>query len=88
MTAPLAKLGTRPGDGALLWGVPDALRALLDPPPEGPAPRLLLAGRHRGREPLAAAGFLGVAQVSLDAAWSALRFRPRAEIPRITRAGG
>jgi len=44
--------------------------------------------RDRGWEPVEAAGLLGVAQVAIDATWSALRFRYRDEIPRITRAGG
>ena len=41
--------------------------------------------RDRGWEPVHAAGFLGVAQVAVDADWSALRFRRREEIRKITR---
>ena len=41
--------------------------------------------RDRGWEALAEAGFLPVAQVALDGTWSALRFRRREEIPRLTR---
>lgn len=41
--------------------------------------------RDHGWEPLSARLFLPVSQVSVDADWSALRFRPRAEIPRLTR---
>jgi hypothetical protein len=44
--------------------------------------------RDRGWEPLTEAGFLPVAQVAIDPTWSALRFRRRDEIPRITRKGG
>lgn len=42
--------------------------------------------RDTGWEPLADAGFLAVTQVALDPDWSALRFRPRGEIKRLTRA--
>lgn len=42
--------------------------------------------RDHGWEELAEAGFLPVTQIALDADWSALRFRPRAEIARLTRA--
>jgi hypothetical protein len=41
--------------------------------------------RDIGWEPVHAAGFLGVAQVAVDADWSALRFRRREEIGEITR---
>jgi hypothetical protein len=41
--------------------------------------------RDRGWEALAAADFLAVRQIALDDDWSALRFRPRSEIPRVTR---
>ncbi len=41
--------------------------------------------RDTGWQPLAARDFLPVTQVAIDADWSALRFRPRAEIPRLTR---
>ncbi len=41
--------------------------------------------RDIGWEPVHAAGFLGVAQVAVDADWSALRFRRRDEIREITR---
>lgn len=41
--------------------------------------------RDHGWDALAEAGFLGVAQVALDGTWSALRFRRRDEIPRLTR---
>ncbi len=43
--------------------------------------------RDRGWDALAEAGFLPVAQVALDETWSALRFRRREEIPRLTRKG-
>jgi hypothetical protein len=43
--------------------------------------------RDRGWEALTEAGLLPVAQVALDATWSALRFRRREEIPRLTRKG-
>jgi hypothetical protein len=42
--------------------------------------------RDTGWEPLAEADFLAVTQVALDNDWSALRFRPRTEIKRLTRA--
>lgn len=42
--------------------------------------------RDIGWEPLADADFLAVTQVALDDDWSALRFRPRDEIKRLTRA--
>jgi len=35
--------------------------------------------------PFDAADWLPVTQVALDGTWSALRFRPRAEIPKLTR---
>ena len=41
--------------------------------------------RDRGWEPVHDAGFLPVAQVAVDADWSALRFRRRGEIRTITR---
>lgn len=41
--------------------------------------------RDSGWDPLVAAGFLPVTQIALDATWSALRFRRRDEIPKITR---
>jgi hypothetical protein len=41
--------------------------------------------RDIGWEPMHAAGFLGVAQVAVDADWSALRFRRSEEIREITR---
>ncbi len=41
--------------------------------------------RDHGWEPLTQAGFLPVAQVALDATWSALRFRLREEVPTLTR---
>ncbi len=41
--------------------------------------------RDAGWEPFAAFDLLGVAQIALDATWSALRFRYRDEIPRLTR---
>lgn len=41
--------------------------------------------RDHGWEPVLAAGFLPVAQVAVDADWSALRFRRREEIREITR---
>jgi hypothetical protein len=41
--------------------------------------------RDIGWEPVHRAGFLGVAQVAVDADWSALRFRRREEIREITR---
>lgn len=41
--------------------------------------------RDRGWEPLHDAGLLPVAQVAVDADWSALRFRRREEIREITR---
>ncbi|WP_315761117.1 hypothetical protein [Sphingomonas sp. Y38-1Y] len=44
--------------------------------------------RDAGWERLAEADFLAVTQIALDADWSALRFRPRAEIVRLTRASG
>jgi hypothetical protein len=127
VTAPAARLGLKPGEGAVAVGLPEALAALLALPPPGDAPRLLIGAcariadvapvaaallpryrtgallwfaypklsgplrsdisRDRGWEPLAEAGFLGVAQVALDAAWSALRFRPRDEIRVLTRRG-
>lgn len=42
--------------------------------------------RNAGWEALADADFLPVTQVALDDDWSALRFRPHAEIRRLTRA--
>jgi hypothetical protein len=44
--------------------------------------------RDHGWGPIEAAGFLPVAQVAVNVTWSALRFRRREEIPRITRKGG
>jgi hypothetical protein len=41
--------------------------------------------RDRGWDPVLGAGFLPVAQVAVDADWSALRFRRREEIRAITR---
>jgi hypothetical protein len=41
--------------------------------------------RDHGWEPLFDAGFLPVTQVAIDADWSALRFRRREEIARLTR---
>jgi hypothetical protein len=41
--------------------------------------------RDHGWGPLHDAGFLPVAQVAVDATWSALRFRRREEIPTLTR---
>lgn len=41
--------------------------------------------RDRGWGPVEAAGFLPVTQVAVDATWSALRFRRREEIPKLTR---
>ncbi|WP_052341395.1 hypothetical protein [Salinarimonas rosea] len=41
--------------------------------------------RDVGWEPVTGAGFLPVLQVALDETWSALRFRLRDEIPRLTR---
>jgi len=41
--------------------------------------------RDDGWQTLEQAGFLPVTQVALDADWSALRFRPRGEIKRLTR---
>ena len=41
--------------------------------------------RDNGWEALAALDFLPVTQVALDDDWSALRFRRRREIPRLTR---
>jgi hypothetical protein len=42
--------------------------------------------RDHGWEALQDAGFLPVTQIALDADWSALRFRPRGEIAKLTRA--
>lgn len=42
--------------------------------------------RDTGWEALGEAGFLPVTQIALDADWSALRFRPRGEIAKLTRA--
>jgi hypothetical protein len=41
--------------------------------------------RDHGFEPLLARDFLPVAQVALDDTWSALRFRRRGEIKKLTR---
>lgn len=41
--------------------------------------------RDRGWEPVTALGLLPVTQVAMDADWSALRFRFRDEIARLTR---
>jgi len=41
--------------------------------------------RDKGWEALAARDFLPVTQIAIDADWSALRFRPRSEIGRLTR---
>lgn len=41
--------------------------------------------RDHGWEPLFEAGFLPVSQVAIDGNWSALRFRRREEIARLTR---
>lgn len=42
--------------------------------------------RDVGWEAVDAAGWLGVTQISIDDVWSALRFRPETDIPRLTRA--
>ena len=42
--------------------------------------------RDHGWNALAEADFLAVTQIALDEDWSALRFRPRTEIKRLTRA--
>lgn len=44
--------------------------------------------RDNGWKPMAARSLLGVTQVALDATWSALRFRRRHEIARLTRKFG
>ena len=44
--------------------------------------------RDEGWEAVLAAGFLPVTQIALDDDWSALRFRPRAEMPKLTRKSG
>jgi hypothetical protein len=44
--------------------------------------------RDHGWEPMISSGLLPVTQVALDDNWSALRFRFREEIPRITRQAG
>lgn len=41
--------------------------------------------RDEGWAPLTSQDFLPVSNVALDADWSALRFRKRAEIPKLTR---
>jgi hypothetical protein len=41
--------------------------------------------RDQGWDALAVAGFLGVTQIAIDEDWSALRFRPRGEIAKLTR---
>jgi hypothetical protein len=41
--------------------------------------------RDHGWDALAEAGFLGVTQIAIDDDWSALRFRPRSEIAKLTR---
>lgn len=41
--------------------------------------------RDVGWDAVEGAGFLGVTQVAVDADWSALRFRRREEIPKLTR---
>ena len=41
--------------------------------------------RDTGWETVDEAGWLGVTQISIDDTWSALRFRPRAEIKSLTR---
>lgn len=41
--------------------------------------------RDHGWAPVTEAGFLGVTQIAVDATWSALRFRKREEIARVTR---
>lgn len=43
--------------------------------------------RDHGWEPLAKAGLLPVTQVAIDETWSALRFRYRDEIAKLTRRG-
>ena len=42
--------------------------------------------RDRGWNALAEQGFIGVAQISLDQTWSALRFRYRDEVRKLTRS--
>ena len=41
--------------------------------------------RDRGWEPVAAAGFVAVRQVALDADWAALRFRRLQHVPKLIR---
>ncbi len=43
--------------------------------------------RDTGWAPVAAVGLMPVAQIAIDPVWSALRFRYRAEIPKLTRKG-
>ncbi len=44
--------------------------------------------RDAGWEPVTAAGLIPVTQIALDDDWSALRFRYRDEVPKITRKEG
>lgn len=98
---PTIELSTRPHEWLLVFvreraDVSRALAAALHYPAGGrlwcayPKKSGALAAdidRDHGWEPLHEAGFLPVSQVAIDADWSALRFRRREEIARLTRKG-
>ncbi len=98
---PTIELSTRPHDWLLVFlreraDISRALAAALHYPAGGrlwcayPKKSGALASdidRDHGWEPLHEAGFLAVTQVAIDADWSALRFRRREEIAKLTRKG-
>ncbi|HEX6673544.1 MAG TPA: hypothetical protein VF486_00745 [Actinomycetes bacterium] len=69
----LRKLGVKEGQRACVLGAPEGYVARLGQPGE-----VTLA--TVGWEPLVDAGWVAVTQVSVDGVWSALRFRPAAEV--------
>ena len=98
---PTIELSTRPHDWLLVFlreraDISRALAAALHYPAGGrlwcayPKKSGTLASdidRDHGWEPLHEIGFLAVTQVAIGADWSALRFRRRKEIPKLTRKG-
>jgi len=99
LPVPTIELSTRPHEWLLIFlyeraDVSRALAAALHYPTGGklwfayPKKSGALASdldRDHGWEPLREAGFLAVTQVAIDADWSALRYRRREEISKLTR---
>jgi hypothetical protein len=79
-------------DAAQIAGLAPRLTALYRPGghlwlayPKRSGPIRTDISRDAGWEPLLGSGFLPVSQVAVDATWSALRFRRREEIRKLTR---